>query len=176
LTDLEDSINHLDVTTLKPFRQSACLDPVAQQILTISRIGKMESSSGSLPNSRPPSRNRFTPRRESYASHLQPQGKGGSARGKGGNRHGNRPPSAHGNGNRPPPSPDALAKLESISALPQRDGRMDMDAYSKYKVEGLRRKIHDAIRAKKCIRCFKEGHLRSSSCPERRTKVLGRRF
>jgi hypothetical protein len=25
LTDLENSINHMDVTTLKPFRQSACL-------------------------------------------------------------------------------------------------------------------------------------------------------
>jgi hypothetical protein len=40
-----------------------------------------------------------------------------------------------------------------------------MDAYSKYKEGGLRRKIHDAIRAKKCIRCFAEGHLRSS-CKE----------
>jgi hypothetical protein len=40
-----------------------------------------------------------------------------------------------------------------------------MEAYSKYKEGGLRRKIHDAIRAKKCIRCFAEGHLRSS-CPE----------
>jgi hypothetical protein len=37
-----------------------------------------------------------------------------------------------------------------------------MDAYGKYKEGGLRRKIHDAIRAKKCIRCFQEGHLRSS--------------
>jgi hypothetical protein len=64
-----------------------------------------------------------------------------------------------------PPSPDAIAKLESVSALPQKDGRVDMEAYAKYKEGGLRRKIHDAIRAKKCIRCFAEGHLRSS-CPE----------
>jgi hypothetical protein len=40
-----------------------------------------------------------------------------------------------------------------------------MDAYAKYKEGGLRRKIHDAIRAKRCIRCFAEGHLRSS-CQE----------
>jgi hypothetical protein len=82
-----------------------------------------------------------------------------------GERGGGRLPSNNMSGNRPPPSADFLSKLESVAALPQKDGRVDMDAYSKYKEGGLRRKIHDAIRAKKCIRCFGDGHLRSS-CPE----------
>ncbi len=37
LSDLEDAINQMDVTTLKPFRQSACQDPVAQQILKLTK-------------------------------------------------------------------------------------------------------------------------------------------
>ena len=40
-----------------------------------------------------------------------------------------------------------------------------MDQYSKYKQGGLRQKLHDAIRARKCIRCMAVGHLRSA-CSE----------
>jgi hypothetical protein len=40
-----------------------------------------------------------------------------------------------------------------------------MDQYAKYKDGGLRQKLHDAIRARKCIRCMASGHLRSA-CPE----------
>jgi hypothetical protein len=100
LTNLENSINHMDVTTLKPFRQSTCLDPVAQQIFQLSRIGKMESCSASTTNSRHPNRNRFARRKESYAAHLQPKAKGGFARIKGGNRSSSSP--AGGNPTPPP--------------------------------------------------------------------------
>jgi hypothetical protein len=42
---------------------------------------------------------------------------------------------------------------------------VDMAQYAKYKEGGLRQKIHKAIRAKQCIRCWSADHLRSS-CPE----------
>jgi hypothetical protein len=39
LTDLEASISSADVTTLKPFQQSACQDPVAVQVFkTASKV------------------------------------------------------------------------------------------------------------------------------------------
>jgi hypothetical protein len=44
-----------------------------------------------------------------------------------------------------PPYQDSLAKLETVTALPHKDGRIDMGAHGKYKEGGLRRKIHDAI-------------------------------
>jgi hypothetical protein len=40
-----------------------------------------------------------------------------------------------------------------------------MEQYAKYKDGGLGQKLHDAIRARKCIRCMATGHLRSA-CPE----------
>jgi hypothetical protein len=40
-----------------------------------------------------------------------------------------------------------------------------MAQYAKYKEGGLRQKIHKAIRAEQCIRCWSADHLRSS-CPE----------
>ena len=51
ITDLEESIGQMDVTTLKPFRQSACTDSVAVQILKLNRGMVTEGSSSS--NSRP---------------------------------------------------------------------------------------------------------------------------
>ena len=47
LADLEAAISQMDVTTLKPFRQSACNDPVAQQILKLTKGLASESSSSS---------------------------------------------------------------------------------------------------------------------------------
>ncbi len=52
-----------------------------------------------------------------------------------------------------------------MSNLPHKDGKLDMEQYGKYKDGGLRQKLHDAIRARKCIRCMVVGHLRST-CPE----------
>ena len=56
LTDLEAPINQMDVTTLKPFRQSACTDPVAVQILKLNRGLTSEGSSSSSQNPRPANR------------------------------------------------------------------------------------------------------------------------
>jgi hypothetical protein len=155
LPDLEAAISNLDVTTLKSFRQSACQDPVAMQILKLDKLQSASGSSSAVSNA--PSRERqqhrkpqYSHRKEQYAAALPPK-----AKGKGGGTNG---------GNRLPQG-EQLSKLETIAALPHKEGRLDMDAYSKYKEGGLRRKIHDAIRAKKCIRCFAEGHLRSS-CKE----------
>jgi hypothetical protein len=155
LTDLEAAISNLDVTTLEAFRQSACQDPVAVKILKLDKLSSMSltnaNSSSSVNTKQQQGRQRYPPRKEQYSSTFPPRAKGGGPKGKGG-------------GYRLPPG-DSLSKLESISALPHKEGRLDMDAYSKYKEGGLRRKIHDAIRAKKCIRCFEEGHLRSA-CKE----------
>jgi hypothetical protein len=58
-----------------------------------------------------------------------------------------------------------LLKLDLPASLPHKDGKVDMSQYAKYKTGGLRQKIHEAIRNKKCIRCWSADHLRSS-CPE----------
>ena len=150
LADLEASINQMDVTTLKPFRQSACTDPVAVQILKLNRGLTSEGSSSSSQNPRPANRSRYPSRKEGYASEIRP------AKGKGKGR--NAPP----NQNRSPPD---QSKLDQISNLPHKDGKLDMEQYSKYKEGGLRQKLHEAIRARKCIRCMAAGHLRSA-CPE----------
>ena len=148
LTDLEDSISQMDVTTLKPFRQSACTDPVAVQILKLNRGVAVEGSSS---NSRPPNnRSRYPTRKESYSAEFTPN--------KGKGKKVNYPPK----GNRTVPD---TAKLDQVANLPHKDGKLDMEQYSKYKDGGLRQKLHDAIRARKCIRCMASGHLRSA-CPE----------
>jgi hypothetical protein len=146
LTDLEVSIGAMDVTTLKKFRQASCSDPVAIQILALYKSNDTSGSSSST--ARPP---RFAPRippgtKESHATALPPcagKGQGRPAAGL---------------------STDS-SKLDQPSSLPQKDGRVDMDQYSKYKEEGLHQRIHQAIRAKHCIRCWSPDHLRSS-CSE----------
>ncbi len=144
LADLEAAINTVDVTTLKPFRQSACQDPVAIQVLTIAKLLK-----GNAPSS---TDNDIRPRRNSTPLLSPPRPKEGDLR-----------------IGRVPALP--LLEILSRSLRMSRPSPIRMDAstwneaYSKYKEGGLRRKIHDAIRAKKCIRCFQEGHLRSS-CKE----------
>jgi hypothetical protein len=147
LTDLEMAINAMDVTTLKRFRQSTCTDPVALQILTLHRAAKPSSST----NSTGPRNNRFPPKsppagKESFSSEISPQP----------SRAGEESYSAEfkAKGWKPPPKSDHLAKLDLPHNLPQKDGKVDMGQYAKYKAGGLRQKIHEAIRAKKCIRCF----------------------
>jgi hypothetical protein len=146
LVDLETAIDTMDVATLKRFRQAACTDPVAVQVLGLNRAKEGSSSA--------PRKPKFVPRtnsapKESYATDLAPkQGKG--------------KPRNHPSGNR---NHQDSTKLDQISSLPHKDGKLDMDQYSKYKDGGLRQKLHDAIRARKCIRCMAVGHLRSS-CPE----------
>ena len=94
LGDLEDAISHMDVTTLKPFRQSACLDPVAQQIIKLSKGLLPEGSSS---NARPPGGSRYPPRKEhyprkeGYASEMRPQK--GKGKGRGNPPNQNRTPS-----------------------------------------------------------------------------------
>jgi hypothetical protein len=85
LSDLEDAIGHMDVTTLKPFRQSACQDPVAQQILRLKKGLTAEDSSSSTtarPNQNrarypPPQRGFFignkTHQRKGQRKELPPQ-------------------------------------------------------------------------------------------------------
>ncbi len=146
LADLEVAIGAMDVTTLKRFRQSACNDPVAIQILAIAK--PKDASSSQQYGPRKP---RFTPReptgtKESFAAEVPYKG------GK--------------NPSRPPRLPTGdLSKLDQPSQLPQKDGKIDMTQYAKYKEGGLHQKIHKAIRAKQCIRCWSADHLRSS-CPE----------
>ncbi len=113
----------MDVTTLKPFRQSACQDPVAIQVLTIAKLqkGNAPSSSSSSPNPRNFDRQRYPPKKEQYASTVPPRAKGGGFKDR--------------RGARPPPFGDSLSKLENVTALPHKDGRLDMEAYSKYKEE-----------------------------------------
>jgi hypothetical protein len=149
LSDLEEAIGAMDVTTLKRFRQSACSDPVALQILALVRPKESSSSSSAQPPGfRKP---RFAPclpsgPKESFAAEAPHKGGKDSFR-----------PS------RPPSS--VLAQLDHPSRLPQKDGKVDMTQYAKYKEGGLRQKIHKAIRAKQCIRCWSADHLRSS-CTE----------
>jgi hypothetical protein len=135
------------VTTLKRFRQAACNDPVALQILAL--LKPKEASSSSQPSG--PRKPRFAPRlptgaKESFASEVQTKAGKSSPR----------PPRPH-TGN--------LSQLDQPSQLPHKDGKVDMTQYAKYKEGGLRQKIHQAIRAKQCIRCWSSDHLRSS-CTE----------
>ncbi len=57
LADLEAAISAIDVTTLKRFRQATCTDPVALQILILSRLKEKPVSAASPAN---PKRNNFT--------------------------------------------------------------------------------------------------------------------
>ena len=123
--------------------------PVAIQILSLNRSKEGSSSTARKPKFVP--RNASAPK-ESFPSEIT------HAKGKGrGKSSGNAP-----RNNRTPPDP---SKLDVISSLPHNDGKVDMEQYSKYKDGGLRQKLHDAIRARKCIRCMNTGHLRSA-CTE----------
>jgi hypothetical protein len=150
LSDLETAIRAMDVTTLKRFRQSACNDPVAIQILSLNHPKEGSSTNSST---RKP---KFVPRttavpKESFPAEITP------AKGKGRGRNQNAP-----RNNRTPPD---ASKLDQVASLPHKDGKIDMKQYSKYKDGGLRQKIHDTIRACKCICCLQAGHLRSA-CAE----------
>jgi hypothetical protein len=133
LADLEEAISAMDVTTLKRFRQNACTDPVAVQILTLNRHKDGSSSQDASPR-----KPRFPPKalttaKESFAAEIAP-------------RHGKGPP-------RPPRPAGESSKLDQPASLPQKDGKVDMAQYAKYKEGDLRQKIHQAIRDKHCIRC-----------------------
>jgi hypothetical protein len=144
LADLEEAITVMDVTTLKRFRQNVCNDPVVIQILGLSKA--KDGSSSVAPNLQKP---RFPPKaspaaKESFAGEVPPRQ--GRTQGQ-------------------PRNSGESAKLDSPSSLPQKDGKVDMAQYAKYKEGGLRQKVHQAIRDKHCIRCWSSQHLRSS-CPE----------
>ncbi len=135
LADLETAINAMDVTTLKRFRQAACTDPVALQILGLTRPKDNASSSTRRPKfvPRTSTGSKFVPRtstgpKESYPTELTPR----SGKGKG---------KQHSTGARA--SQDA-SKLDQISSLPHKDGKIDMDQYAKYKDGGSRQKLHNA--------------------------------
>ncbi len=126
LADLEEAITAMDVTTLKRFRQNACNDPVAIQILGL--VKAKDSSSFVAPNLRKP---RFLPKaspaaKESFAGEVPPR----QGRPQGQSRNSGE-----------------TAKLDSPSSLPQKDGKVDMAQYAKYKEGGLRQKVHTQIRA-----------------------------
>ena len=159
LADLETAISAMDVTTLKRFRQATCTDPVALQILSLSRLKEKPVSSSSPAH--PAKKNRFNQRgsssvKESFSAETPPKPTSSNiesfAAVSKGNHRNTRPASD-------------LSKLDSPANLPQKDGKVDMSQYAKYKTGGLRQKIHEAIRSKKCIRCWSADHLRSS-CPE----------
>ncbi len=122
---------------------------MAIQILSLNRPNE-----GSSSNARKP---KFVPRttaapKENFPSEIPP------AKGKGKGKSSSNTP----RNNRPPLD---SSKLDAIASLPHKDGKIDMEQYSKYKDGGLRQRLHDAIRARKCIRCMNTGHLRST-CPE----------
>ncbi len=80
LTDLEAALGTLDVTTLKAFRQNACQDPVAMQILKLDKLQSALGSSSAAFSA--PSRERqqsrkpqYPPRKEQYAATLPPKAK-----------------------------------------------------------------------------------------------------
>ncbi len=130
LADLEEAITAMDVTTLKRFRQNACNDPVAIQILGLAK--PKDGSSSVTQNLRKP---RFPPKtspvaKESFAGEVHPrQGKiQGQQRNAG-----------------------EMSKLDNPSSLPQKDGKVDMTQYAKYKEGDLRQKVHQAIRDKQTL-------------------------
>jgi hypothetical protein len=146
LADLKTAIDAMDVTILKRFRQAVCTDPVAIQVLGLNRA--KESSSES------PRKPKFVPRtnlvpKESFPMEVAPRPAIGKGR-------------AQPSGN--PTNLDST-KLDQIISLPHKDGKLDKDQYVKYKDGGQRQKLHDAVRARKCIRCMAVGHLRFT-CPE----------
>jgi hypothetical protein len=107
LTGLATSISAIDPTTLKKFRQSACTDLVALQILGL--VKSKDNTSSSTAQARPP---RFAPRaprntKESYAVEIPPRA---------------------GKGQRRPPARLApnSSRLDQPSSSPQGDGRVDM--------------------------------------------------
>jgi hypothetical protein len=110
LADLEAVVSAVDVAALKPFHQSNCQDPVATQKLMIAKLqrGNSSSSSASVPSLKS-ERPRYPPRKKHYASNLpsKPRGKPAQPRRE----------------NRPPISHDSLAKLETVTALPHKDGK-----------------------------------------------------
>ena len=159
LADLEAAISAMDVTTLKRFRQATCTDPVAVQILSLNRLKEKPVSSSSPAH--PAKKNRFPPRgsssvKESFSAEAPPKSANSSIE--------SFAAVSKGNSRNTRPASD-LSKLDSPANLPQKDGKVDMSQYAKYKTGGLRQKIHEAIRSKKCIRCWSADHLRSS-CQE----------
>jgi hypothetical protein len=65
------------------------------------------------------------------------------------------------------PPPAGVAKASNkVPTLPQKAGQPDADVYAKFAVGSLRRRVWDAIAAKKCPRCNGD-HLRVS-CPKSR--------
>lgn len=96
----------MDVTTLKRFRQNACTDPVAIQILNLNR-----HKDGSSSQEASPRKPRFPPKalsagKESFAAEIAP-------------RHGK-------SQSRPPRLAGDSSKLDQPAILPQKDGKVDM--------------------------------------------------
>jgi hypothetical protein len=131
---LQETLARFDPSTFRKFQQSFCRDPVALRVVNIAGLV-------TLPAKKAPPRaagkGRGSPfshgPTESHAIELE----------------------SHAITRDKPVTP----KFDQKASLPGKNGRPDEEVYSKFKANGLRRRIWDAIVAGKCVRCG-EGHLR----------------
>ncbi len=60
----------------------------------------------------------------------------------------------------------SLQKLDHPNSLPQKSGKIDQELYTKFKKDGLRRRLWDAVKQGHCTRCGSTEHLRSKCVQE----------
>jgi hypothetical protein len=62
----------------------------------------------------------------------------------------------------------SLQKLDHPNFLPQKFGKINQELYTKFKKDGLRRRLWDAVKQGHCTRCGSTEHLRSKCAQEAR--------
>jgi hypothetical protein len=124
---LQETLARFDPSTFRKFQQSFCRDPVALRVVNIAGL-VAPPAKGAPP--RAAGKGRGSPfshgSTESHAIELE----------------------SHAITRDKPVTP----KFDQKASLPGKNGRPDEEVYSKFKANGLRRKIWDAIVADKCVR------------------------
>ena len=147
MADLEASVKKVDPRTCKKFRQQWCTEPLAKRII---KLHKLMNPFPNLPGAN----KKKDPDKDAQANGLEAGKKTGNQKKTAANQRSNKPALTG----------EALKKLDTPASLPQKNGSADQDRYAKWKEGSLRRRLWDAINAKKCIRCNGD-HLRSA-CKE----------
>jgi hypothetical protein len=139
VVNLQRSLNRFDPATFRKFQQGHCHDPVAARVLSLHRLVAAEKAGSSQKGKT----------KTELEAHTAGKTKTELE--------------AHAAGKTPAPVSKAKPneKFDKKTALPSKEGKLDEELYATFPEKSLRRRLWDAVVARKCTRC-NGPHLRNA--------------
>jgi hypothetical protein len=166
--DLDEAIEEMDALTLKSFRQNACSDPVAVRVLHLDKLVKRDNGEKAATSSPPWKKKNELALFKKNASFEKTVQSAELTRNEKESEDEKSATLTPATGKQKKLTNHSLQKLDHPNSLPQKSGKIDQELYTKFKKDGLRRRLWDAVKQGHCTRCGSTEHLRSKCAQEAR--------